>query len=109
MTDKTTLIVTSNPNSEHQEALNEYVKGVMPLLLDLGGVVIKRSFVTDTYYGSKYFTFLLIMDFPSKKSLLKMFESDDYKSLIPLREKGFKTIDIFFADNLDTLDLLPLM
>lgn len=30
-----------------------------------------------------------------------MFESDDYKSLIPLREKGFKTIDILFADNLE--------
>ena len=73
----------------------------MPLLLNLGGVVIKRSLVTDTYHGSKQFTFLLVMDFPSKKSLLEMFESDEYKSFIPMREKGFKTIDIFFADNLE--------
>jgi uncharacterized protein (DUF1330 family) len=101
MIDKTTLIVTSNPNPGHQEALNEYVKGVMPLLLNLGGVVIKRSLVTDTYHGSKHFTFLLVMDFPSKKTLIEMFESDDYKSLIPMREKGFKAIDIFFADNLE--------
>ncbi|MGL1932230.1 MAG: DUF1330 domain-containing protein [Desulfotalea sp.] len=101
MTDKTTLIVTSNPNPEHQEALNEYVKGVMPLLLNLGGVVIKRSLVTDTYHGHKHFTFLLVMDFPSKQSLLEVFESADYKSLIPMREKGFKTIDISFADNLE--------
>lgn len=101
MTDKTTLIVTSNPIPEHQEELNEYVKGVMPLLLNLGGVIIKRSLVTDTYHGSKHFTFLLVMDFPSRKSLVEMFESDDYKILIPMREKGFKTIDIFFADNLE--------
>ena len=100
MTDKTTLIVTSNPNPEHQEALNEYVKGVMPMLFNLGGVVIKRSLVIDTYHGNKHFTFLLVMDFPSKKSLLEMFESDAYKSFIPMREKGFTTIDIFFADNL---------
>lgn len=54
MTDKTTLVVTSNPNSEQQEALNEYVKGVMPLLLNLGGIVIKRSLVTETYHGYKH-------------------------------------------------------
>ena len=101
MTDKTTLIVTSNPNPEYQDALNEYVKGVMPLLFNLGGIVIKRSLVTDTYHGNKHFTFLLVMDFPSKKSLLEMFEGDEYKSLIPLREKGFETLDIFFADNLE--------
>jgi uncharacterized protein (DUF1330 family) len=103
MTDKTTLIVTSSPNPEHQESLMEYAKGVMPLLLNIGGVVIKRSLVTDTYHGNKHFTFLLVMDFPSKKSLLEMFESDDYKTLIPAREKAFKTLDIFFADNLEKL------
>jgi uncharacterized protein (DUF1330 family) len=101
MTDKTTLIVTSNPNPDQQEALKEYVQGVMPLLLNLGGVVIKRSTITDTYHGEKHFTFLLVMDFPSKKALKDMFESDNYKSLIQIREKGFKTIDIFFADNLE--------
>lgn len=73
----------------------------MPLLLNLGGVVIKRNKVTDIYHGEKHFTFLLVMDFPSKTALKEMFESDKYKSLIPIREKGFKTIDIFFADNLE--------
>lgn len=101
MTDKATLIVTSSPNPEQQEALKEYVQGVMPLLLNLGGVVVKRSVVTDTYHGNKHFTFLLVMDFPSKKALIEMFESENYKSLIPIREKAFKTIDIFFANNLE--------
>ena len=72
----------------------------MPLLLNLDGVVIKRSLVTDTYHGNKHFTFLLLMDFPSKKTLMGMFESENYKSLIPIREKAFKTIDILFFYNL---------
>jgi len=101
MTDKTTLIVTSTLGSDQQEALTKYVQGVMPLLLKLGGVVIKRSMVTDTYHGDKYFTFILVMDFPSKKALVEMFESESYQSLIPAREKGFKSINILFADNLE--------
>jgi len=101
MTNKTTLIVTSTPNPKEQEALKKYVVTVMPLLLDLGGTVVKRSMVTDTYYGEKDFTFLLVMDFPSKQALTNMFDSDTYKALIPVREKGFESIKIFFADNLE--------
>jgi len=100
MIQKTTLVVTSVPNPSQQEAMQEYVQGVMPLLLELGGVVVKRSMLTDTYHGEKAFTFLLIMDFPSKQALINMFESDAYQLLIPIREKGFKKIDIFFADDL---------
>ncbi len=100
MTEKTTLVVTSVPNLEQQEAMISYVQGVMPLLLNLGGGVIKRSIVTDTYHGDKNFTFLLIMDFPSKSHLIDMFESDEYKLLIPDREKGFEKINIFFAGDI---------
>jgi len=101
MTDKTTLIVTSTPNPKEQEALKKYVAAVMPLLLDLGGTLVKRSMITDTYSGKKHFTFLLIMDFPSKLALINMFDSDTYKALIPVRDKGFENINIFFADNLE--------
>jgi uncharacterized protein (DUF1330 family) len=101
MTDKTTLIVTSSPNLKEQESLKKYVVAVMPLLLNLGGTVVKRSMITDTYHGKNNFTFLLVMDFPSKQALTNMFDSDTYKALIPEREKGFENINIFFADNLE--------
>jgi len=101
MTDKKTLVVTSTPNPNEQEALQKYVVAVMPLLLDLGGTVVKRSMITDTYFGKRNFTFLLIMDFPSKQALINMFDSDTYKDLIPVRDKGFENINIFFANNLE--------
>jgi len=100
-TDKTTLIVTSSPNLNEMEELKKYVQGVMPLLLNLGGTVIKRSKLTDTYHGERSFVFLLVMDFPSKKALTKMFDSEAYKALIPNRNKGFTDINILYAEDLE--------
>lgn len=98
--EKTILVVTSAPDPDQQEAMLEYVRGVMPLLLERGGVVVKRSRIAHIYHGEKPFTFLLIMDFPSQQSLMDLFESDAYQALIPARDRGFKKIDILFAHDL---------
>jgi len=95
-----TLVVTSSPNPEELQSLQAYVEGVMPLLLNLGGTVIKRSKITDVYHGKQSFTFLLVMDFPSQKALTEMFDSEEYKALIPKRNKGFIDIDILYAEDL---------
>lgn len=100
-TDKTTLIVTSSPNLNEMEELKKYVQGVMPLLLNLGGTVIKRSKLTNKYHGKQSFVFLLVMDFPSKEKLTEMFDSDTYKALIPSRNKGFTDIIILYAEDLE--------
>lgn len=100
MSEKTTLIVSSAPSSDGQDAMQEYVQGVMPLLLALGGVVVKRSIFTEAYHGDKFFTYLLVMDFPSKQAVVEMFDSEDYQRLIPARDRGFANIHISFATTL---------
>ncbi|WP_282088954.1 DUF1330 domain-containing protein [Aquimarina algiphila] len=97
---KTTLIVTSSPNLDEIEALQKYVKEVMPLLLDIGGTVIKRSKIEDVYHGEQKFVFLLVMDFPSKENVINLLNSKAYQNLIPNRDKGFSEINILFADDL---------
>ncbi len=101
MSDKTTLIVTSIPNPEQQAALDAYVQGAYPLLLNLGGEIVKRSVVSDTYHGEQNFKVIMLMDFPSKSALLAMFDSSAYQALIPDRNKAFKSIEIMFADHLE--------
>ena len=100
MSKNTTLIVTSTPDPDQIGALEQYVQGVMPLLKRVGGVVLKRSTITDTFFGEQSFSTLLVMDFPSKQLLLEMFHSDAYQRLLPARDKAFRKIDIFFADDL---------
>lgn len=67
----------------------------------LGGTLIKRSKIEDVYLGEKPFYGILIVDIPSKHEAVKMFESDEYKQLIPLREKGFNKIEISFAEDIN--------
>ena len=43
----------------------------------------------------------MIMDFPSKRALTEMFESDGYKRLIPARDKAFAEINICCASDLE--------
>lgn len=99
-TNKVTLIVTSTPDMAQQESLQAYVAGVMPMLMKLGGTVIKRNIIESTYHGETTFTHLLIMDFPSKEALVAMFDGASYQALIPARDQAFSEVNILFADDL---------
>lgn len=98
---KTTLIVTSTINPDEMESLQAYVQSVMPMLLEIGGKVIKRTKITDVYFGEKPAEMLLVMDFPSKQALKDLFDSEAYQAVIPLRNKGFSKVDILFAEELE--------
>lgn len=98
---KTTMIVTSTINPDEMESLQAYVQSVMPMLLELGGQVVKRTKITDVYFGEKPPELLLVMDFPSKEALRAMFNSEAYQALIPLRNKGFSAVNILFAEEME--------
>lgn len=96
-----TLVVTSTTNPEQGPALQQYVQGVMPMLMAIGGQVIKRSKIDEAYWGKASFEYLLVMDFPSREQLVELFDSAAYMALIPDRNKAFSEINILFADNLE--------
>jgi len=43
---------------------------------------------------------VLVMDFDSKEAVTSMFESEDYKALIPGRDKGFSEMNIMVTGEL---------
>lgn len=96
----TTLIVTSTGNPYNEEALKHYVDGVMPLFFSINGKVIKRSKLEQILFGNKIGEFLLVIDFPSKRTLLALFESEEYRRLLKFRQNGFLEINIALADEL---------
>lgn len=103
MAEKITFIATSMPNLDEQDALKQYVEGVMPLLFAIGGVVITRSLFSQSFLGDKSYTFLFVMDFPSKQKLLDLLESPAYQALIPFRDKGFTELNISLATDMGTI------
>ena len=89
----TTLIVTAMPNPEEMASVQEYLQGVMPLLMGAGGRPVKRLKVDGVIHG-KPGGMVLVMDFDSDEAVTGLFESDDYAALVPIRDKGFAEMNI---------------
>jgi uncharacterized protein (DUF1330 family) len=99
MNDKTTLVVTAAPNSSEMAAVQEYLKGVMPLLIGAGGTLVKRLKVDRVINGNPS-GMVLVMDFDSAEAVTEMFESDEYAALIPVRDRGFKEMNILLTQQM---------
>ena len=93
MSEKTTLVVTAVPNPKEMASVQEYLQGVLPLLQGAGGKLVKRLKVDKLIHGNSS-GMLLVMDFDSAEAITTMFESDDYATLVPVRDRGFSEMNI---------------
>lgn len=93
MNDRTTLVVTAVPNPNEMESVQKYLQGVMPLLMSAGGSLVKRLKVDQVIHG-KPNGMVLVMDFDSADAIAGMFESKDYATLVPVRDRGFAEMNI---------------
>ena len=91
-----TLVVTGTPNPSEMEAVQSYLKGVMPLLMGAGGTLVRRL-KTSKVVNGRPAGMVLVMDFESADAVTAMFDSDDYRALIPARDKGFTEMNILIA------------
>jgi len=96
MSDTTTLIVTAVPNPDEMASVQEYLQGVMPLLTGAGGKLVRRLKVDRVVHGDPT-GMVLVMDFDSADAITAMFESDDYATLIPMRDRGFAEMNILLT------------
>jgi uncharacterized protein (DUF1330 family) len=99
MSDKTTLIVTAVPNPEEMDAVQTYLKGVLPLLTRAGGTLVKRLKINQVVHGDPS-GMVLVMDFDSADDISRMFDSEDYAALIPARDRGFTSMNIRLAQEM---------
>ncbi len=97
MNDETALVVTAAPNPDEMEAMQAYLKGVLPLLMDASGRLVKRLKIEGAISGAQDYGMVPVMDFESKDKITSMFESDEYKALVPLRDRGFTKMNISVA------------
>lgn len=91
-----TLVVTGTPNPSEMEAVQSYLKGVMPLLMEAGGTLVKRLKVAQVVNGRPS-GMVLVMDFPSERDVEGLFASDEYQALIETRDKGFSEMNMLIA------------
>ena len=90
---KTTLAVTAVPNPNEMASVQEYLHGVLSLLMGAGGKPVKRLKVDKVINGNPS-GMVLVMDFDSADAISGMFESEDYAALVPVRDRGFSEMNI---------------
>lgn len=98
---KNYLIATAIPHEGAGESIQEYTSKAGELLVGGGGTPLKKLIVSDVEVGQQEFTMLLLMEFESKEQINKVFESEEYKKLIPVRTKAFKTLNVLVAEGFD--------
>lgn len=99
MAEQATLVVTATPNPAEMGSVQAYLQGVMPLLQQAGGALVKRQKVGSVING-RASGMVLVMDFPSQDAVSELFESDAYAALIPARDKGFAEMNILVANDM---------
>lgn len=88
------------PNPDEDESMQTYLKGVMPLLMEAGGQLVKRLKVKGSITGKPPYGMMLVMDFPDREKVESMFASEAYAALLPARNKGFVSVDICFTSEM---------
>jgi uncharacterized protein (DUF1330 family) len=80
-------------------SVQEYLQGVMPLFISAGGQLVKRLKVDQVIHGNPS-GMAMVMDFESAEAITKVFESDDYAALVPVRDRGFKETNILVTQEM---------
>ena len=94
-----TLVVTGTPNPSEMNSVQDYLQGVMPLLMGAGGTLVKRLKVAKVVNGRPS-GIVLVMDFPSEEAVTEMFASEAYGELIDNRDKGFAEMNILVTNDM---------
>ncbi|MBF0277705.1 MAG: DUF1330 domain-containing protein [SAR324 cluster bacterium] len=97
---KTTMVVTAIPNPQAIEEMQTYLSRVVPILKEHGGEIVISGKTKKPVIGELNFGMLLVMNFETEEDIQKSFESLEYKKLIPLRDKGFRKMDVAILSSL---------
>jgi uncharacterized protein (DUF1330 family) len=96
---RATLVVTALPNAEEPAAMQDYLRGVMPLFAEAGGTLVKRLKVDQVIEGSPS-GMAMVMDFESAEAIEDLFASPGYAELLPARDRGFEDISILVTQEM---------
>jgi uncharacterized protein (DUF1330 family) len=94
----TKVIILSKKAEDGAEAFQEYLEGVTPLFAAASLNVNFRGAFSDGLAGSDFPENVLLLDFGSKEAAQEFFGSEAYQALVPVRDRAFSSLKIFFAD-----------
>ena len=98
MPDKITFVSIGTVDPDQTDALNIYATNAPPILMEAGAVPRIKAKLVEELVGEGAPQTVFIADFPSADAVHKAFASDDYKALIPARDRAFKKLNFFIVE-----------
>ncbi len=98
MAEKTVMIVNAVLNPNEKVAFAYYSEQSVPLFKNAGATPVAKYKVAKTIIGAKKLHVVVIMEFPSSKAIIDVFESEAYKALLPYRDKAFVELEVFIGN-----------
>lgn len=95
---KIILIIIAFANPNEKESFDHYVTNIREQYEMVGAKPVKYP-INHVVMGKEKPDFIMIVEFPNQEALQKLFGSEDYKKLVPYREKAFTNLKVFLSKN----------
>jgi len=89
------LMVEATPNVHQKEALESYISQAPAITKAHGGVPVATYDVATVLDNGEKPAVFIVISFPSREAIDKLFNDPKYKALIPDRDLGFNHLRYF--------------
>ena len=96
---KGTIIVEGTFNEGYEKYFEEYSLKIQAFLKQHNAITIRRQLILETLYGTDKPNLIMVIDFENSEVAKTVFFEKEYLSIIPLREKVFKTFKMYLASH----------
>lgn len=93
---KIIFVVIATLNPQEKESAQSYMEQVGKMQEEVGANIVDRLPVTEVFLGEPG-QMIAIVEFPNKEAFDKVFKSEAYEALIPLRDKGFSKLNAYIS------------
>lgn len=98
------VIASLKTNPEEPEALQTYFDTAIPLLERAGAKIRQRIEVGDEIVGKNAPEIMMLVDYPSYEAIDAVFQSAEYKSVIPVRDRAFLKYNVCIVNENQLID-----
>ena len=86
-----------------EEAYGKYADGVGKIVASYGGKVIYVGRAAELMVGSEEWDAVVLVQYPTRKALMDMFNSPEYQAIYHYRDEGLERTVLYATDPLEAL------
>ncbi len=94
---KIILIIIGFINPQEQQSFEYYASNMHHQYENVGAVIVEKYPVVHNVFGGEKPDFVMVVEFPNQEAFQQLFSSEEYKKLVPFREKGFEKLNVFIS------------